>query len=166
MFHSWNQAFRFISFLEHSPNTNLAWCQEQHKGLLIWPYYIFPIIRCPDFMIITPSFSSWSVVFSNQRFNNCSSTTDIGFVKLLSGCFCGNGVFKLNIKFCCCLCCSSSDFYRQSSSMYCNPLHLFLVFSHYSFLCLSMICVCHHNLENSALDTLNKVAIFGCGCFS
>jgi len=108
-------------------------------------------------MIIIPSFPSHSVVFSNQRFNSCSSTMDIGFVKLLSGCFCGNRVFKLHIEFCCCLCCSSSDFYRQFSSMYGDPFHLVLVFSHYSRL--PMICVCHHNPENSALETVNKVAI-------
>jgi len=99
MFHSWNQAFRFTGFLERSPNTNLAWYWEQHEGLLIWPYYIFPIIRCPGFMMISPSFSSCSVVFSNQRFNNCSSTMDIGFVKLLSGCFCGNRISSSAVAF-------------------------------------------------------------------
>ena len=38
------------------------------------------------------SFSPFSVVFSNQRFSNCSSTMDGGFVTLLSDCFYGNGL--------------------------------------------------------------------------
>ena len=44
----------------------LAWCWER-EGWLIWPYYVFPIIRWPGFMIITPSFSPFSTVFSNQQ---------------------------------------------------------------------------------------------------
>jgi len=42
-------------------------------------------------MIITPSFSPCSVVFSNQRFSNSSSNVEVGFVKLSSDRFCGNG---------------------------------------------------------------------------
>ena len=56
MFHSWNQAFRIIGFLGWCPNINPAWCREQHEGWLIWPYYVFPIIRWPGFVIITPIF--------------------------------------------------------------------------------------------------------------
>ena len=59
-------------------------------------------------MITTLHFSLFSAVFSNQMFSNCSSTVDIGFVKLLSDCFRGNRVFKMNTEFCCHLCCSSS----------------------------------------------------------
>ena len=33
-------------------------------------------------MIITPSLSSFSIVFSNQRFRVCSSAVDVRFVKL------------------------------------------------------------------------------------
>jgi len=47
----------------------------------------FPVISRPGFMIITPSFSPFSVLFSNGRFSNCSSTEDAGFVKLSSDCF-------------------------------------------------------------------------------
>jgi hypothetical protein len=36
---------------------------KQHKGWLIWPYYIFTITRHPGFMIIT-LFFSLSVLFS------------------------------------------------------------------------------------------------------
>ena len=52
MFHSWNQAFRIIGFLGNSAGINLAWCWEQCEGQLIWPWYIFPVIRHPGFMII------------------------------------------------------------------------------------------------------------------
>jgi hypothetical protein len=34
MFHSWNQAFRIISFLGRSPNINPAWCWEKHLIIL------------------------------------------------------------------------------------------------------------------------------------
>ena len=84
MFHIWNQAFRIIGFLGWCPNMNPAWWWEQCEGCLIWPHYIN---RWASFMIITPSSSPFSAVFSNQRFNNCSSTMDVVFVKLLSDCF-------------------------------------------------------------------------------
>ena len=88
MFQSWNQAFRITGFLGWCPNINPAWCWEW----LIWPYYALSIIRQPGFMIITPSFASVSIVFSNQRFSNYSSTIDVGIVNLSSDCFCGNGL--------------------------------------------------------------------------
>jgi hypothetical protein len=28
-------------------NINLAWCWEQREGRLLWPYYVFPVIRLP-----------------------------------------------------------------------------------------------------------------------
>ena len=59
--------------------------------LLIYNY------QAPGFMTITPSFSPFSLVFSNHMFSNCSFTVDVGFVKLSSDCFCGNRVFKMNI---------------------------------------------------------------------
>jgi len=87
MFHSWNQAFRIIGYLGRFPNTNPAWFWELRDWRLIWPYNVFPVIRRPSFMIITPSFSPFRVVFSSQRFRNCSSTVDIGCVKPSSDCF-------------------------------------------------------------------------------
>jgi len=54
--------------------------------------------------MITPSFSSFSVVFTSQRCSNCSITVDIGFVKLSSDYFCGNAVFKMNIEFAAIVC--------------------------------------------------------------
>ena len=154
MFHSWNQAFRIIGFLGRSRNINLAWCWEQGEGRLIWSYYVFSVVRCLGIIIITPSFRPFSIVFSNQRFSNCSSIVDIGFVKLLSNCFCGNRVFKMNTELCCHLCCSISLIFRH------NPLHLvwFSVTIPLSWWCLPVICVCLNNLETAALVTPNKVA--------
>ena len=103
MFHGLNQAFRIIGFLVRS-----VWRREQEEGRLISPYHVFPIARRPYFMIITLSFSPFSVAYSNQRFSNCSCTVDVGFVKFLSNCFRGNGVFKMGNEFCCHLRCSSS----------------------------------------------------------
>ena len=91
MFNRWNQALRIKGCLGCSPHINAPWCWEQCEGWLIWPYYVFPIIRHPDFMVITPPFSPCSVVFSNQRFSNSSSNVEVGFVKLSSDRFCGNG---------------------------------------------------------------------------
>ena len=107
MFHSSNQAFRIKGFFGRFPNINPAWCWEQREWRLIWPHNVFPVIRRSDFMIIKPSFSPFSVVFSSQTFSNCSSTVDVGFLKLSSNCFYGNKTFKINIHFCCHFCCSS-----------------------------------------------------------
>jgi len=108
MFHSWNQTFRIIGFLGRSPKRNLPWCCEQREGRLIVPYYVFPAISRPGFMTMTPCFSPFSAVLRNHRFRNCNSTVGVGFVKLSSECFCGNGVYKMNIEFCCHLRCSNS----------------------------------------------------------
>jgi len=149
MFHSWNQAFRIIGFLGRSPNINPAWCWEQREVRLTWPYNVLPAIRRPGFMIITPSLSSFSVVFSNQKLSNSSSTMDVGFMKLSSNSFWGNTVFEMNIEFCCHLCCSSSMILTQSSSIYGDPFHLVLVFGHCpSQPMSSMICVGCHNIGN------------------
>jgi len=59
-------------------------------------------------------FSPIIIVFSNHRFSNCSSTVDVGLVKLALGHFCGNRVLKMNIEFCCHLCCSSSTIFIHS----------------------------------------------------
>ena len=82
---------------------------------------MFPVIKHPGFMTIMPSFLPFSIVFSNQRFSNCSCTLVVGFVKLLSNWFCGNKVFKMNIEFCRHLCCSSSMIFRH------NPLQCTMI---------------------------------------
>ena len=83
---------RHSVFLGRCPNVNPTQCWEQHEGWLTWPYYVFAIIRCPGFMIIAPSFSSFSVDSSNQRFSNRNSSMD---VDLWSSCrlFLGSRVF-------------------------------------------------------------------------
>jgi hypothetical protein len=56
MFHSWNETFRIIGFLGRSPYINPAWFWKQRERRLIWPYYAFPVVRRPFFMIIKPYF--------------------------------------------------------------------------------------------------------------
>ena len=131
MFHSWNQAFRNTGFLGRSPNINPAWC-EQCEGWLILQYYVFPIIRRPGFIFITPCFSPFNVAFSNRSFSNRSSTADDGFVKLSSDCFCGNGLQNEYWVLLPPLLRQFYDFQTQSSSMNGDSFHLVLVFSHYS----------------------------------
>jgi hypothetical protein len=56
---------------------------------------------------VTPSFMHLNITFSNQRLRNSSPTVDVGFVKLTSGSFCGNRVFKMNIPFFCPVTCAA-----------------------------------------------------------
>ena len=109
-------------------------------------------------MIITPSVSRSSVVFCNQRFSSCKSIVVVGFVKLSSDCFCADWVFKMNIEFCC----HVLMVFRQSSSMYCDPLNLVLAFGHSS----SQLMMSSRDLfmpsptwRTAALDTADQVAV-------
>jgi hypothetical protein len=43
--------------------------------------------------------SAIAALFSNQRFNICSPTMDVGFVKLTSDSFCGNGDFSSTVTY-------------------------------------------------------------------
>jgi hypothetical protein len=52
----------------------------------------FIIVWYPGFMVATLSFTHLSITFTIQRFSNCSPTMDVGFVKLTSDSFCGNGL--------------------------------------------------------------------------
>jgi hypothetical protein len=67
----------------------------------------FPVVSCPGFMVVTPSCTHLSITFSNQRFSNCSTTVDVGFVKLTSDSFRGNRVNR-NIQFCCTVTCAAA----------------------------------------------------------
>jgi hypothetical protein len=58
-------------------------------------------------MVVTPSFTHLNITFSNERFRNCSTTVDVGFVKFMSDSFCGNRVFKMNIQFSCPVTCAA-----------------------------------------------------------
>jgi hypothetical protein len=44
--------------------------------------------------------SPFGIVFTNERFSNCSSNVDVEFVKLSSDCFCGNRFSKMKDEFC------------------------------------------------------------------
>jgi hypothetical protein len=81
--------------------------------------------------------------FSNQRFNNCSPTVIVGFVKLMSDSFCGSRVFKMNIQFCC----RSSVIFRNIPSQ-CTMISFcqcwFLPAVPLCWCCLPIICVCRH----------------------
>ena len=123
---------------------------------------MFPIIKHPGFIIIMPSFRPFSIVFSNQRFSNCSCTVDVGFVKLLSDWFCGNKIFKMNIEFCHHLCRSSSVIVRH------NPLQWTIIpltqFVFWPLILLandvfSWFVYAVITLEIAALDAHKKVAI-------
>jgi hypothetical protein len=78
----------------------------------------FPVVWWPGFMVVTPSFMQLSITFNNQRFSNCSPTVDVGCVKLTLDSFCGNRVFKINIRFCCHLCCNSFVILRNTPSQW------------------------------------------------
>ena len=141
LFHSWNQAFRIIGFLGCSQSINPAWCWEQREGQLIWPYYIFLIIRHPGFMIITPSFSPFTIfsvirgltIASVPRMLDLQSSHQTVFVET---------VFKINIEFCCHLWCNCCIFLDTVLFNIRDPLHLVLVFSH----CSSQLMMSSHHL--------------------
>jgi hypothetical protein len=122
-----NHAIRIVSFLGCSPNVNSSWSREQRDGRFIWSYPA-SVSTCLMSSFCgrngTPSFTHFSITFSNQRFSNCSPPVDVGSVKLTSDSFCGN----MNIQFCCNLWCSSSVIFRNtppqcrtiSFCQYCN----------------------------------------------
>jgi hypothetical protein len=115
-FHCWKKAFRIVCFLGCSRNVNFSGCREQREGRLVWPHHAFPVLWCPGFTVVIPSFTHLSITLSNQRFSNRCPTVNVGFVKLASDSFCGNMVLKMNIRFCCHLCCSSSLIFRNNPS--------------------------------------------------
>jgi len=134
----------------------LPWAFSKHKpGLMletVWrtpPLTILPISnhQSPGYVIITPSFSSFGVVFSNQRFSNCIRTADVWIVMLSSHCFYGNKVFKMNTEFYCHFCSSSTTIFRQSSWMYGDPFHGFRPLLVLADDVLPN-CICRHNLVN------------------
>jgi hypothetical protein len=63
MFHCWNQAFRTVGFLGCFPNKNSSWCREQCDHITL----VFPVVWCPGFMVVTPTFTHLSITFSNQQ---------------------------------------------------------------------------------------------------
>jgi hypothetical protein len=104
----------------------------------------FPVVWCPGFMVVIPSFMHLSITFSNQRFRNCSPTVDAGYVKLTLDSFCESRV-KMNIQFCCHLWFFKTILLNVQLPLSVNvdfcPLLLFTD-------SLPMIHVCQHNLRN------------------
>ena len=150
MFHSWNQAFRILGFLGCSPNINQPNVGNNVK------YDSFDHItyfQSSDVQVLWSSHHLYCLlvwISVIKRFSNCSSTKDVGFVKLLSDFFCGNRVFKMNIEFCCHLCYSSPMIFRHNSQCMVISFNQFwfLPTVPLSWWCLPMICVCCHNLGN------------------
>jgi hypothetical protein len=113
--------------------------KDDSSDRIMWA---FPVVWCPGFMVVTPSFRHLSTTFSNLRFSNCSPSMDARFVKLTSDSFCGNRVFKMNIQFFCPdTCAANCDFLKQSFSM-CDDLFLtMLIFTH----CSSLLMLSSHD---------------------
>ena len=114
VFHSWNKTFWTADFLGCSPNINTSWRKGHRKERLIWPYDAFPGVWCPGFIVVTPSYLSFTL--SNQRFSKSTPTVDVGFFKLTSDSFCGNSYLKMSFQFCCHLFCSSSVIFQKNPS--------------------------------------------------
>lgn len=116
-------------------------------------------------MIFTPSFSHFSVEFSNERFWNRSSSIDVRFVKFSVIFFVETG-FKMDIEFCCYFYCSSFMLLRYNLSQYKAVFDDYcqLIFDHYSpspvkSYYLTMFCVYCHNHGDIALEILNNWAV-------
>jgi hypothetical protein len=121
-------------------------------------------------MVVTPLFTHMSIIFGNQRFNNCSPTVDVGFVKLTSDSYFGNSLPVLQY-FC--------DFFetvlltvRQSLSLnvHFRPLVLFVdvVFPWFVYADITLETVAldtHINLAVFATDALAKHAPTNCPFF-
>jgi hypothetical protein len=80
VFHCSSKTLGIVGFLGCSPNVNSSWCRKLCEGRLIGPYHAaFPVVWCPDFMVVTPSFTHLSITFSNQRFSNRSPNVYVDF---------------------------------------------------------------------------------------
>jgi hypothetical protein len=106
----------------------------------------FPIVWCPVFMVVTPSFTHLSIAFSNQKVSNCSPIMDVRFVKFRSDNFCGNRVFKVNIQFCCPVTYAAVVLWFLETVLL-NIRSLSPIVP-LRWCCLPMIRVCLHNLRN------------------
>jgi hypothetical protein len=84
VFHCWNQAFRILGVLRCYPNVK--------DGSSDYITRAFPVVWCPGFMVVTPSFTHMSITFSNEKFSNCSPTAGAGLVKFTSDSFFKQGL--------------------------------------------------------------------------
>jgi hypothetical protein len=80
--HCWNGAFRIVGHLGCSRNVKSSWYNSVKDDSSDYTTHAFPVVWCPGIMVVTPSFTHLNITCSNQRFNNCSPTVDVGFVKL------------------------------------------------------------------------------------
>jgi hypothetical protein len=80
-----NHAFRILGFLGCSPNVNSSWCRNGVKDDSSGNITLaISVVLCPNFMVVTPSFTHLSITSSNRRFSNYNPTVDVGSVKLTS----------------------------------------------------------------------------------
>ena len=106
-FYSWNQAFRNTGFLGRSPNINLTWFCEQRRRTTHFTILRISNHEASGFMIITPSFSLISLVFSIGSSATAALPRMLDLWSSRQSVFVGTA-FKMNTEVCCHLCCSSS----------------------------------------------------------
>jgi hypothetical protein len=82
-------------------NNQISGCREQREGLLMRPHRAFPVVWCPGFMAVTPSFTHLSITFSNRRFSNCGPTGDVGFVRVFMETGSSRWIFNSCVTFYC-----------------------------------------------------------------
>jgi hypothetical protein len=124
--------------------------------------WTFPVVWCPGFMDVTPLFMQLSIIFSNQRFSNCSPTMDVGCVKLKLDSFCGNSVFKMySVLLPSHLCCSSAVIFQNNASQ-CTISSYQCWFSLFLFTDVVFPWSVYANiaLETVILNKPNNVAVF------
>jgi hypothetical protein len=131
MFHSWNQAFRTIGFL----GVLQTYTQPDVGNVKNNSSNYITYFQSSDIQVLWSSHHLYHLVALLSVIRDLAIAAQPWMLNLWFSlhCFCGKRVFKINTEFCCHLCCSSSHFQSQSFSVYGNPFHLVLVFSHYSF---------------------------------
>ena len=113
-------------------------------------------------MIITPSFSALSIVFSDQTCSSCSCAVDGGFVKLLLDCFVETGSSKWILSSTCTFAAVVLWFLDTAVFNVWHSLSLSLGFRPLFLLAVDVIPWFAYfviTMETAALDTPNKVTI-------
>jgi hypothetical protein len=114
----------------------------------------FPVVWCPGFMVVTPSFTHLSITFSNQRFINSNLNRGCSICELHVGEF----LWKRSaIR----LCCSRWVSFRNKPSPCTTIFMSVLIFALSLRWCWpSVIRVYRHNLRNCCCQYTNNVAVF------
>ena len=164
MFHSWNQACRIIGFLEWCPHINHARCWEQCEG---WTSDHITYFQASDGQVLWSSHHLFHLLvqFSVNRGSAIAALPRI--LDLWSACqtVFVETVFKINIEFCCHLLWFIDTILFNvwwSLSLSFGFRQLFLLADHVLPWSVYVIIT----LETAALDTPNKVALFGYRCSS